>query len=197
MIMMATTITHAASSTTTSTCTKTTALHCYRTLSRLIRLLPSTKDDDSNLNKNKHKQIISFQSAQEQLRSTYRSNASLTDQIQIQDCLREAGEKIAYLRIITPKPRRNVNSPSSNSSSSSNNSENATNSTGTKRFVYTKDGVVEVGADGNSGGTLRDSKGRVISNWDGKNMDPCSVKMHRQQLKRAGFQNNLHAKGLF
>jgi hypothetical protein len=46
-------------------------------------------------------------------------------------------------------------------------------------------------------GTIRDSKGRVVSNWDGNNLDPESVKRHRQQLKRAGFVNNQHAKGIF
>ena len=46
-------------------------------------------------------------------------------------------------------------------------------------------------------GTLRDGSGRVVSNWDGKNLDPDSVKRHRYQLNRAGFVNNLHAKGIF
>lgn len=46
-------------------------------------------------------------------------------------------------------------------------------------------------------GTLRDSGGRVVSSFDGKNLDPESVKRHRQQLKRAGFVNNAHAKGIF
>jgi hypothetical protein len=46
-------------------------------------------------------------------------------------------------------------------------------------------------------GTLRDSGGRVVSSFDGKNLDPESVKRHQQQLKRAGFSNNAHAKGFF
>ena len=46
-------------------------------------------------------------------------------------------------------------------------------------------------------GTLRDTGGRVVSSFDGKNLDPESVKRHRQQLKRAGFVNNAHAKGFF
>lgn len=61
------------------------------------------------------------------------------------------------------------------------------------RWVYRNGERLE--ADGK--GTLRDSKGKVVSNWDGKNLDPESVKMHRQQLRRAGFVNNAHAKGLF
>lgn len=46
-------------------------------------------------------------------------------------------------------------------------------------------------------GTRRDDKGRVISNWDGKNLDPESVSRHYKNLRRAGFVNNLHAKGIF
>jgi len=112
----------------------------------------------------------------------YRANSSLEDTAQIQECIKEAGEKIGYLRIITPKT--NMNSSSDTESSS-----------GKKRYIYTKDGVVEI--DGNGGGTTRDSSGRVVSNWDGKNLDPCSVKVHNAQLKRMGFVNNLHAKGIF
>jgi len=56
--------------------------------------------------------------------------------------------------------------------------------------------VKEIKGNG-TGGTLRGPDGRVISNWNGKNMDPCSVNIHKGQLKRMGFQNNLHAKGIF
>jgi len=38
---------------------------------------------------------------------------------------------------------------------------------------------------------------KVHTNWDGKNLDPCSVKQHKYQLKRMGFRNNAHAKGIF
>ncbi len=72
----------------------------------------------------------------------------------------------------------------SNSSSSSSN--------GTKRWVYTKDGKIEIDGSNKARGG-----GRVHSNWDGKNLDPCAVKTHNGQLRRMGFQNNLHAKGLF
>ncbi|GAX21343.1 hypothetical protein FisN_6Lh092 [Fistulifera solaris] len=61
------------------------------------------------------------------------------------------------------------------------------------RWVYRNGERLEADAEG----TFRDSKGKVVSNWDGKNLDPESVKMHRQQLRRAGFVNNAHAKGLF
>jgi hypothetical protein len=136
----------------------------YRNLTRLIKNLPSKQERIKSL---------------ETLRATYRSNALIEDPDRIKDCVKEAGEKIAYLRIVTPK--------GGTSTLGSNN--------GSKRFIYTKDGVVEV--DENGGGTRRDSNGRVVSNWDGKNLDPCAVKTHNSQLKRMGFMNNLHAKGIF
>ena len=42
-----------------------------------------------------------------------------------------------------------------------------------------------------------DKKGRVVTNWHGKNLDPESVSRHKHTLKRAGFMNNRHAKGVF
>lgn len=93
--------------------------------------------------------------------------------------LKQATDRVAFLRITTVKTKPRGES-------------------GT--WVY-KDGqrhaMMEDGGGGSSG-TLREAgKGRVVSNWDGKNLDPCSVKRHRQQLNRAGFVNNMHAKGVF
>mmetsp|Transcript_16740 Transcript_16740/g.20451 ORF Transcript_16740/g.20451 Transcript_16740/m.20451 type:complete len:149 (+) Transcript_16740:154-600(+) len=146
---------------------RTKVLSTYRTLYRLIHRLPDKQHDP----------IQNIQL----LRSSYRSNAMIQDENEINQCILKAGEKIAYLRIITPKRLSSSSSFTSESSS--------------KRFIYTKDGVVEL--DGDGGGTKRDSNGRVISNWDGKNLDPCSIKTHNGQLKRMGFVNNLHAKGIF
>ena len=61
------------------------------------------------------------------------------------------------------------------------------------RWVY-KDGQR---LESDEQGTLRDGNGRVVSNWDGKNLDPESVTRHRKLLNRAGFVNNNHAKGVF
>jgi hypothetical protein len=132
---------------------------------RLIKLLPKNQNP---------------QQQWQHARQIFHKNSTLTDESEIRSCLQQAGEKIAYLRIITPKK-------SSTKSSS-----------GNMRWIYTKDGPVPVdGSDNNSvKGTLRDGR-RVVSNWDGSNLDPCSVKIHNAQLKRMGFVNNLHAKGLF
>jgi len=48
------------------------------------------------------------------------------------------------------------------------------------------------GADGlEEGKSTLLKKGTTVSNWDGKNLDPCSVKRHNSQLRRAGFMNNV------
>lgn len=87
--------------------------------------------------------------------------------------LQAADSRKSFLRMITPKDR-------------------STSSKGGGTWIY-KDGErLE-----RTAGTLRDSNGRVVSNWDGKNLDPDSVKRHNQQLRRAGFLNNAHAKGFF
>jgi hypothetical protein len=41
------------------------------------------------------------------------------------------------------------------------------------------------------------SGARPVSNWTGSNLDPDSVRRHKQTLSRAGFKNNFHAKGVF
>lgn len=85
--------------------------------------------------------------------------------------LEEAQKRLSFLRITTTKvkPRGQAG-----------------------RWVY-KDGERFEHVDG----TLRNDKGRVHTNWDGKNLDPESVSYHFKNLKRAGFVNNLHAKGIF
>jgi hypothetical protein len=93
----------------------------------------------------------------------------------IEQRLKQATDRASFLRITTVKTKPRGES-------------------GT--WIY-KDGQCLQSTEEGGGTTLRDDKGRVISNWDGKNLDPCSVKRHRQQLNRAGFVNNWHAKGVF
>lgn len=89
----------------------------------------------------------------------------------VRDRLRVAADRISYLRIISPKDR-----PSNQSG----------------RWVY-KDGKRI--KDGKL--TSRLPNGKVVSNWMGYNMDPDNVKRHKYGLRRMGFVNNLHAKGIF
>jgi len=48
-------------------------------------------------------------------------------------------------------------------------------------------------------GTNKDgtTSSTATSNWHGGNMDPDNVARHSHQLKRAGFRDNAHAKGVF
>ena len=104
-----------------------------------------------------------------ELRTKFRVPLSVEEELE--ERLREAGEKIAFLRIITPK----------------------TKSTGSSagRWVYRNGERVE------DGETTRVYGKGVINNFTGYNLDPCLVKRHNAGLKRAGFVNNLHAKGIF
>jgi len=104
-----------------------------------------------------------------ELRQSFRK--PLAEGESIDSRLKAADDRMSFLRMITPKER--------------------SASLGGK-WVY-KDGELLENQDG----TLRDSNGHVISNWDGKNLDPESIKRHNYQLKRAGFVNNAHAKGFF
>jgi hypothetical protein len=90
----------------------------------------------------------------------------------VEQRLEVAEQKLSFLRMTTVKTR-----PSGQSG----------------RWIY-KDGEK---LQSDAGGTIRDSKGRVVSNYDGANMDPEMVTRHRKSLKRAGFVNNEHAKGVF
>lgn len=138
----------------------------YRTLTRLLKVQPSHQNPETQIHN---------------LRNKFRKNVDVTDPQEIHKLMQEAGEKIAYLRIITPK----------NSGSSRGGFDDDENMK-PGRWVYTKDGPVQIDGEGNAR-----RNGKILSNWDGKNLDPCSVKRHNYQLKRMGFVNNLHAKGLF
>ncbi|KAL3934937.1 MAG: hypothetical protein SGARI_003173, partial [Bacillariaceae sp.] len=107
-----------------------------------------------------------------ELRSAFRS--PLAAQETVDQRLKRADERITFLKMITPKPASQELGKGG-------------------RWVY-RDGKVVKGA---SSGTKRDQNGKVISNWDGKNMDPENVKRHNQHLKRLGYRNNAHAKGIF
>ena len=104
-----------------------------------------------------------------ELRSSFRSPLAAGENID--DRLEKADERLSFLRMITPKIK-------------------GLNQSG--RWIY-RDGKQIEGLEA----TNRDGSTRVISNWDGKNLDPESVTKHNKQLRRAGFVNNAHAKGMF
>jgi hypothetical protein len=138
----------------------------YRTLVGLVRRMPEQDKRQNALN---------------QLRSKFRQHATAPES-EVPALLKEAEKRAAFLRMITPRPRLTS-------------AQVEDNGGGSTRYVYRKDGRVEINARGTS---ILDKNGRKVhTNWDGKNMDPCSVKRHFQDLKRMGFQNNSHAKGMF
>jgi len=128
----------------------------YRSLAKLVRRLPEKQQSG----------------AWRELREGYRKNANETSPEEISHLIHEAGKKIAFLRIVTPKEAKNQG--------------------GVSRWVYHSSGE----KDANGVATPR-KKRQVVSNFDGSNLDPCSVKRHNNHLKRMGFANNLHAKGMF
>lgn len=102
-----------------------------------------------------HHSGASSSSALQELRTSFRRPLETNETLA--DRLGQAESRLAFLRITTVKTKPR-------------------GETGT--WVY-KDGerLTNVG-----GGTIRDSKGRVVSSFDGKNLDPEAVKRHRQVL---------------
>ena len=128
----------------------------YRSLARLVKLLPETK--------------FPHEKTWQELRTSFRR--PLASDESLQDRISEADSRLSFLRMITPKTRR----------------VEGEGGTWTYRNGERVEGASHV---------KRDQNGRVISNWDGKNLDPDSVKRHNHHLKRLGFRNNAHAKGIF
>jgi hypothetical protein len=116
----------------------------------------------------KHQQPAAFS----ELRLGFRENAN-AEKSDIPNLLQAAEKKASFLRIMTPKKR-------------------SQESGGTTTYLYRKNGEMEEGGKG-----TKIKTGKVHTNWDGRNLDPCSVKRHYAGLRRGGFVNNLHAKGIF
>ena len=150
-------------------------INTYRSLAKLVRRLPEKQQPGA------------FQ----QLRDGYRKHADETSSDKISELIQEAGKKIAFLRIVTPKDMWTNNTTAAVGEAAAAAAQETTQS-GVTRWVYRSSGE----KDANGKPIMRKSS-RVVSNFDGKNLDPCNVNRHNAQLKRMGFANNLHAKGLF
>ncbi|KAL7468272.1 hypothetical protein ACHAXS_008492 [Conticribra weissflogii] len=150
-------------------------INTYRSLAKLVRRLPNKQQTG----------------AWKQLRDGYRKNADETCPDKISEMIHEAGKKIAFLRIMTPKDMWRNSARDTLATDAATSTGSATNQAGVTRWVYRPTG--EKDADGKT--TMR--KTRVVSNFTGSNLDPCNVKRHNSHLKKLGFVNNLHAKGLF
>lgn len=146
------------------------------TYRELLRLTKSSLVSASKQTQQQQQQQIN------EIRSSFRKPISSNETIEQR--LQHAETRLSFLRMTTSKSKQrrgDVSDATSNGTSA-----------GGGTWVY-KDGQ-RLKIDK---GTLRDSKGRVVSNWDGKNLDPESVTTHKKQLKRMGFTNNYHAKGVF
>lgn len=104
----------------------------------------------------------------DQLRRSFRSPLGESS---IEARLRTGHDRLSFLKITNVKTKPNRQSG---------------------RWVYSNGKRLE-----NVDGTLRDANGRVVSSYDGKNLDPEAVSRHQKGLQRAGFVNNAHAKGIF
>ena len=147
----------------------------YRSLCRLVQRLPEPERIAVASSSSSSSSLPPCPDAGlRQLRASFRAPFVVNESID--DRLLLADKQIAFLKMITPKQQQR---------------ENATATTA--RWVYRNGKRLE-------GGTTtvrRDAKGNVVSNWDGKNLDPDNIKQHKYQLNRMGFRNNAHAKGIF
>ena len=150
----------------------------YRSLSRLVKRLPERTGLSSSSSRSAYR---CPEESWRQLRTSFREPLGVNESIE--DRIKKADERLSFLKMITPK----LDHSSSNAGVLLDNTNE-----GGGRWIYKNGKRIEGGS-----GTVRDSKGRVISNWDGKNLDPDNVKQHNRHLKRMGYRNNAHAKGIF
>ncbi|CAN0542881.1 unnamed protein product [Ectocarpus sp. 12 AP-2014] len=101
--------------------------------------------------------------AVQSVRESFRANAGVTDPSKAHELLRQAESRLGFLRMATPRSK--------------------VGSKGSTRAVY-RDGKVMEGEE------ARKHDKAKHSNWDGRNMDPDSVRYHKQNLARAGFANH-------
>jgi hypothetical protein len=155
----------------TSKIAKIAVLQKYRSFGRLIRHLPSKR--------------YNLDDTWKELRIAFRQ--PLAAEESLDQRLAKAEERISFLRMVTPKSAHRCIDSGTNTITTQNNSRFSGG-----KWVY-KDGK----RFENVSGTMRDTNGRVVPNWDGKNLDPDSVKRHNHHLQRLGYRNNAHAKGIF
>ena len=103
-----------------------------------------------------------------QIKSEFRKNVDEHSDDVVKEMLKKANSSMSFLNIVTPKRAGTKGQESRRA-----------------RMVFGK-GAKDVSRDGSA-----------VSNWHGGNMDPDSVSRHNAGLRRAGFRDNAHAKGVF
>ncbi|CAM9739879.1 unnamed protein product [Hapterophycus canaliculatus] len=97
------------------------------------------------------------------VRESFRASTKVTDPSKVNELLRQAESRLGFLKMATPRGK--------------------VGSKGSTRAVY-RDGKVMEGEEARKHDKARHS------NWDGRNLDPDSVRFHKQNLARAGFANH-------
>lgn len=186
------------SSATTTTATAAAVRRVYRDMIHHLKHVQKKTVESSSSSSSSSSSLSKKQSSLptiEQVRQAFRENvdaASSSERPSIEERLREAESRLAVWRMSSIHvPRRRRPSPQQQQASSSSSSSSIWIYKDGKRYAVNDLAAAEA--------TLRDGTAshRVVSNWDGSNLDPTSVTRHNQQLKRLGFVNNLHAKGIF
>lgn len=167
--------------------------HVYREFARILAstgtsisnpVCQATKDLENNNN--------SRNDPVSEMRREFRR--PLADMETIEQRLQLAQSRLSFLRMSSVKQRPKSNAESATAEGSPLSSSSSFSGGGT--WVYRNGERLKVGTEGET--TLRDgTNSRVISPYDGKNLDPESVTRHKKSLRRAGFTNNSHAKGIF
>jgi hypothetical protein len=125
-----------------------------------------------------------------ELRSSFRQ--PLADAETVESRIEQAHKRLSFLRIsnVKVKPRGST----SQGQQALGKGAALSGDGGRQRWVYRNGERLEADM---ATGTLRTASGRVVSSYDGTNLDPESVTRHKKSLRRAGFVNNTHAKGIF
>jgi hypothetical protein len=158
----------AAAATASSSCSNTSIRKAYRELAHIIRQFPDAA-----------KRASSMQELRSQFKAPLKQGggSDAEEEAELQARLKQALDRAAFLKITTVKSKPRQGDAG--------------------RWLYKNGQRLNVN-DAEAQPSLRQGHhSRVVSNWDGKNLDPQSVSTHRKQLHRSGFVNNLHAKGLF
>eukprot|EP00529_Nitzschia_sp_RCC80_P035889 CAMPEP_0113498908 /NCGR_PEP_ID=MMETSP0014_2-20120614/31450_1 /TAXON_ID=2857 /ORGANISM="Nitzschia sp." /LENGTH=165 /DNA_ID=CAMNT_0000393017 /DNA_START=106 /DNA_END=600 /DNA_ORIENTATION=- /assembly_acc=CAM_ASM_000159 len=164
---------------TVSTTTQALVRQKYRSLGRMVRKLP---EENPYSRSSRSCNQLTADKGWEQLRGGFRKPVSPSETLERR--LKNADDKIAFLKMITPKestvtattPTPSTTSKKREEEAESTTSGTTTNTTTGQAFGFAGSGSGTGGGGGRwiyrngerlevSEGTVRDSKGRVVSNW--------------------------------
>jgi predicted metalloprotease len=161
------------------------------------------KNDPRQQVRDEFRRPLTSSSEEHRVRSTVKATTTSTV---IESRYQYGINRFSFLRMNTThyKPRRTnhhtTNKNHRNDTATDTDTATSTTTTTTtspthERFIYKNGQRFDLNSLHDA--TARTDKGYTISPYTGSNLDPQSVTRHRQGLKRAGFINNAHAKGMF